>query len=51
MFPLIFVWINGWENNGEAGELRRYRVHYDIIVMSKVNLEDMDMDKINVNKP
>ena len=25
--------INGWVNNGEAGDLRRHRVHNDIIVM------------------
>ena len=24
---------NGWENNREAGDLRRYRAHYDGIVM------------------
>ena len=24
---------NGWVNNGEAGELRRHRAHYDVIVM------------------
>ena len=33
MFALICVWINGWVNNREAGDLRRYRVHYDVIVM------------------
>ena len=26
--------INGWVNNREAGDLRRYRAHYDVIVMS-----------------
>ena len=26
-------WINGWINNREAGELRRYHAHYDVIVM------------------
>ena len=30
---LICVWINGWVNNREAGDLRRYRAHYDVIVM------------------
>ena len=25
--------INGWVNTHEAGDLRRYRVHYDVIVM------------------
>ena len=33
MFSLICVWINGWVNNREAGNLRRYRAHYDVIVM------------------
>ena len=33
MFSLICVWINGWVNNGEAGDLRRYRTHYDVTVM------------------
>ena len=27
-------WINGWVNNQEAGDLRRHRAHYDIIVMN-----------------
>ena len=26
-------WINGWVNNCEAGDLRRHRAHYDVIVM------------------
>ena len=34
MFSLICVWINGCVNNSEAGDLRRYRAHYDITVMS-----------------
>ena len=29
-------WINGWVNNREAGDLRRHRAHYDVIVMSSV---------------
>ena len=33
VFSLICVWINGWVNNREAGELRRYRAHYDVTVM------------------
>ena len=33
MFSLICVWIKGWVNNRKAGDLRRYRAHYDIIVM------------------
>ena len=35
MFSLIYVWINGWVNNREAGVLRRYRGHYDVSVMEK----------------
>ena len=34
MFSLICVWINGWVNNRAAGDLRRYRAHYDVIVMA-----------------
>ena len=33
MFSLICAWINGWVNNREAVDLRRYRAHYDITVM------------------
>ena len=33
MFSLICVWINGWVNNLEAGDLRRCRAHYDVTVM------------------
>ena len=33
IFSLICVWIYGWVNNGEAGDLRRYQAHYDVIVM------------------
>ena len=33
MFTLIFARINGWVNNREAGDLRRNRTHYDVIVM------------------
>ena len=31
MFYLI--WINGWVNNREAGDLRRHRTRYDVTVM------------------
>ena len=33
MFSSICAWINGWVNNGEAGDLRRIRAHYDVTVM------------------
>ena len=28
---------NGWVNNRKAGDLRRYRAHYDVIVMDSFN--------------
>ena len=34
MFSLICTWINGWVNNGEAGDLRLYQGHYDVTVMA-----------------
>ena len=35
VFSLVCVWINGWVNNREAGDLRRHRTHYDVIVMQR----------------
>ena len=32
-FFFICAWINGWVNNREAGDLRRHRAHYDVIIM------------------
>ena len=37
MISLICVWINDWVNNREAGDWRRYRAHYDVIVMSEAH--------------
>ena len=39
MFSLICAWINGWVNNREAGDLRRRRVNYDVIVMVSIGVE------------
>ena len=33
MFTLICARIHGQVNNGEAGDLRRHRAHYDVTVM------------------
>ena len=33
IFSLICAWINGWVNSREAGDLRRHRAHYHVIVM------------------
>ena len=35
----VCAWINGWVNDGETGDLRRHRAHYDIIVMHKTNVQ------------
>ena len=34
MFSLICAWINGWVNNGMAGDSRCHRAHCDVIVMT-----------------
>ena len=34
LFSLICTRISGWVNNGEAGDLRRHRAHYDVTVMN-----------------
>ena len=36
IFSLICAWINRWENNGEAGDFRCYRAHYDVTVMDPI---------------
>ena len=33
MLSLICAWINGWVNNGEAGDCRRNCAHFDVIVI------------------
>ena len=38
MFSLICTRINGWVNNRKANDLRRYRAHYDVIVMIRAIL-------------
>ena len=38
MFTLICARINGWVNNRETGDLRRFRAHYDVIAMGKNEL-------------
>ena len=50
MFSLICVWINDWVNNREAGNLRRYRVHYDVIVLEVHISSDNDLER-SANKP
>ena len=43
MFSLICVWINGWVNNREAGDLTRYRAHYDVTVMRRI-IKQIDVE-------
>ena len=38
MFSLTCAWINGWVDNRKAGDLRRNRAHYDVIVMNMSRL-------------
>ena len=42
MFSLICVWINDWVNNREAGDLRRYRAHYDVPVMAHLTKDTFE---------
>ena len=35
LFSLICAWANSGANNGDAGDLRRHRALYDVIVMIK----------------
>ena len=32
---LICAWSDSWAHNGDAGDLTRYRAHYDVIVMGQ----------------
>ena len=48
MFSLICVWINDWVNNGEAGDLRRYRIHYDVTVMYLDTWRQRDMETLSI---
>ena len=47
MFSLICFWINGWVNNREAGDLRRYHAHYDVTVMFKTYIDGFAQDCSN----
>ena len=49
MFSLICVWINCWLNNGEAGDSRRYRVHYDVTIMVKW-IHRSPMDSLHIGQ-
>ena len=38
MFSLICTWTNSWANNGDAGDFRRHRVHYNNTVTKQGHL-------------
>ena len=47
VFSLISVWINGWDNKCEAGDLRRHHAHYDVTVMSSLYTTDKNMEYLD----
>ena len=36
-FGVFCAWLNGWVNIREAGDLRRHRAHYDVIVRLRLH--------------
>ena len=50
-FPWSASWINGWVNNREAGDLRRHRAHYDVIVMFPLHFSMVTLPWGQWNKP
>ena len=43
MLSFICAWINGWVNNGDAGDLSRHRAHYDVTVLWGLKVALIDM--------
>ena len=39
VLSLVLAWTNSWANNGDAGDLRRHRTHYDAIVIYNVSTQ------------
>ena len=48
MFPLICAWINGWVNNGEAGDWRQRRAHHGINVMNSIRTLSRSHENVNL---
>ena len=46
MFSFIYASTNSWANDGDAGDLRRHRAHYDAIVMIQVCEKILEAVKI-----
>ena len=41
--------LNGWVNSREAGDLRRYRAHYDVMVMPQVIIDEWATSVISID--
>ena len=48
MLSLICVWINGYVNNREGGDLRRHRAHYDVDEMMLKMKEDVFVCNVTI---
>ena len=46
MFSLIGAWINGSENNREAGDVRRYRAHHHVTAMAHFEIHPIQIKKL-----
>ena len=51
MFSVICARINVWVNNGEAGDLRRHRAHYDVTMVVMIAVVAYVRVLINVKLP
>ena len=49
IFSLFCGWTDSWANNGDAGDLRRYRAHYDVIVMYPILSCKKTLDPVCTN--
>ena len=51
VFSLICVWIKGWVNNREVGDLRCHCAHYDVIVMGYNRISFVPVDRADARHP
>ena len=51
MFSFICICINYWVNNGETGDLRRYRAYYDVTVMFHLDDDCLINMRLNYQAP
>ena len=50
MFSLMCACINGWVNNPEAGDLRRHRADYDVIVRKEITDQSGYVRKVDLEE-